>query len=123
MFRGRNAMHFERLCNISCAYDEGLGKAALTQWRVEAICDEKRMFRELGTPCDDGRHQCRVQRLLWARVGGIAPVDGCILWYVHVQTGAEVRRVEEWETRMDNLEVDLDEVKRESENGWHAERR
>jgi hypothetical protein len=120
MFGGRNAMHFEGLCNMSCSYDEGLGKAALTQWRVEAICDEKRMFRELGAPCDDGRHQCRMEDLLRVRAGGIAPVDGCILWHVHVQTGAEVGWVEERETRMDNLEIDLDEVERDSVNGWRA---
>ena len=33
---------------------------------------------------------------------------GRVLRHVHVQTRAKVRRIEEWETRVHNLEVDLD---------------
>ena len=67
MLRRGNAMHFERLCDLPSAYDEGLGETALTRWRVETICDEKGVFGELGTPRDNGRHQCGMQRLICAR--------------------------------------------------------
>lgn len=122
MLRRGNAVHFKCLGNLACADDEGLGETTLAGWRIETVCDEKRVFGELGTPCDDGRHECGMQSLLWVRTRrrGTARVDGCILRNVHVQTSAKVRRVEEWETRMHDLEVDLDEVKCESEDGRRA---
>ena len=77
-------MNFERLCDLPCATDEGLGEAALTRWRVETICDEKGVLGELGSPCDDGRHECGMQGLVCTRVGRIVGVDGRILRNVHV---------------------------------------
>ena len=79
------------------------------------------MLGKLGSPCDDGRHQCGVERLLRTR-GWIVRIYGRVLRHVHVQTCAEVRRVEEWEARVHNLEVDLDQVKRKSNNERRAVR-
>lgn len=48
-----------------------------------------------------------MERLLRTR-GWVVRIYGRVLRHIHVQTRAEVRRVEEWETRVHNLEVDLD---------------
>ena len=44
MLRRGNAMYFKRLCDLACAYNEGLRETALPRWRVETICDEKGVF-------------------------------------------------------------------------------
>src|SRR5258708_2997859 len=117
MVRRGDAVDFEGLSNLACAIDKCLGKTALSRWRVETICDEKGVFRKLGSPCNDGRHQCWMQHLLCtcARGRGFVGINRCILWHIHVQPCAEVRGVEKWETGMHNLEIDLDKVQRESE--------
>jgi hypothetical protein len=125
MLRRGNAVYFEGLGDLARAYDERLGETALSCWGVEPIRDEKRVFRELGSPSDDRRHQCRMQRLLrtCTRGRGTVSVNRCILWHIHVQPCAEMRWVEEWQTRVHNLEIDLDKVQRKSENGWRERRK
>jgi len=84
MLRRGYAVHFERLGHLPCAHDECLGETALARWRVEPIRDEKRVLRELGSPSDDSRHECRMQLLLRTRSRGIVGIDGSILGHVHV---------------------------------------
>ena len=118
-------MHFQSLGDLSCANYEGFSETALTRWRVEPICYEKRVLGELGSPSDDSGHQRWMQRLFRTCTRGrrTVCVDRCILRHIHVQPRAEVRRVEEGQSGMNNLEVDLDEVKSKPENEWRAEHR
>lgn len=88
-----------------CAREPTLAAGAL------AVGNEQRMLGELGAPRDDRGKQRRVQWFLRARVRS-RPMRGRA--QRELETCAELRRVEERETSMADLEKDLDEVERES---------
>lgn len=97
-------MDFRGLGEFSTSIYQRLGKETLTLVLIPVRC-QKGMFRKLGAPSQNGGDESGVQRV-FLFVGQ----DETRAAGVEIEPRAELSRVEERKTCMDDLEVDLDQI-------------
>ena len=108
MVHAADTMDFFRLGDLAGAVDERARKPALARCAF-AVGHEQRVLRELRAPCDHGCEQRRVQRLV-RRVTARKRVRGGWAVKARFEALSELRRIQQGEPGVTDLEEDLDEV-------------